>query len=286
MAEDATAFWLHNAGRYPLLTPAAEVSLGNCVRAWMDWPGGPDAAPPKVARAGRRAHTKMVNCNLRLVSAVVKKYLHHCQRTASFSHADLLQMGSIGLLRAVDKFDPSCGYKFSTYAYWWIRQAVGRNSMNTSCVYVPSTQLEFARRWRYRDKDVTIEEFAKQEKKSVEWCWKMLQMVDSALSIGSIDKQLKEGDDGGTVGDFIQSDEADPMDEMDYEIALSALQEAYPTEMEALKMRLIDGAKPLEIANALLGHNSPRRAKDFLYNAKPRLELVAKNVDADLLLST
>ena len=192
MAESAEHYWLIQAGRYPLLSAAAEVSLGNCVRRWQDWKGGKENAPPKIARAGRRAFEKMFNCNLRLVSTVVKKYLHHCQRTASFSQADLLQMGAIGLIRAVEKFDPATGYKFSTYAYWWIQQGVSRGSQNTSPIYVPHTQIELYRRWQYRDKDMTLKEFAEAHNKTHAWCLKQFARVEAALAVGSIDKQLKE----------------------------------------------------------------------------------------------
>ena len=68
----------------------------------------------------------MIQCNLRLVSTVSKKYLPRIQTNASVSHEDLLQEGTLGLNRAAEKFDPATGYKFSTYAYWWIRQSMGR----------------------------------------------------------------------------------------------------------------------------------------------------------------
>jgi DNA-directed RNA polymerase sigma subunit (sigma70/sigma32) len=121
--DDLITFWLAQAGRVPLLTPAEELHLGALVRAWQDHPDGPAQAPPGVIRRGRKARDRMVAANLRLVMSVAAKYSHRLER------ADALQEGAIGLLRAAKKFDPERGYKFSTYAYWWIRQAISRGGM-------------------------------------------------------------------------------------------------------------------------------------------------------------
>ena len=119
-ADDILGFWLAQAGRVPMLTPAEELHLGGMVRAWRDHPDGPDGAPERVQRRGRRSRDRMVSANLRLVVAVAQRMGRRMER------ADALQEGAIGLQRAAEKFDPERGYKFSTYAYWWIRQAITR----------------------------------------------------------------------------------------------------------------------------------------------------------------
>ena len=122
---DSVGLWLAAAGRQPLMTPAEEVHLGAMIRRWQDWPGGPDVAPAPVQRRGLRARDRMVSANLRLVVSVAGKYRqrinarHQCL-------SDALQEGAIGLQRGAEKFDAARGYKFSTYAYWWIRQALQR----------------------------------------------------------------------------------------------------------------------------------------------------------------
>ena len=112
--------WLDNAGRQPLLTPAGEVHLGALVREWQDWPGGPVEAPPAVTRRGLKARDRLVASNLRLVAMVCDRY----RLPVTIPMEDALQSGTIGLCRAAEKFDPARGYKFSTYAFLWVRQAV------------------------------------------------------------------------------------------------------------------------------------------------------------------
>lgn len=118
------SWWLERIGRIPLLTPAEEIELGNAVQAWLQHPDGPDACPPGIRRRGRRAKDRFINANLRLAVSYVAK---HCHRLAKRHSADdLIQAANLGLITAVERFDPTRGYRFSTYAYWWIRQAVGR----------------------------------------------------------------------------------------------------------------------------------------------------------------
>lgn len=118
---DGVSEFIKIAVRYPLLTQQQEIQLGRRIQAWLKNPE-PTAAQ---IRSGQRAREHFICCNLRLVIAVAKKY----QRRISggdFTFADLLQEGVIGLQRATEKYDPECGYKMSTYAYWWIRQAITR----------------------------------------------------------------------------------------------------------------------------------------------------------------
>ena len=144
--------YLKNIGRFPLLTHEQEITLGKTVQRYVKleeiksdlaesigemptpamWAEQTDLSTEELSKAveaGQRARAKMVRSNLRLVVSVAKKYTGH-----SLEMMDLIQEGTIGLHRGVEKFDPSKGYRFSTYAYWWIRQAITRSISNNSRV--------------------------------------------------------------------------------------------------------------------------------------------------------
>ena len=129
-SSDPVSWYLATIGRIPLLTPAEEIELGNQVQAMMllTEDGARtfddaelDGKQRRILRIGRRAKERMMKANLRLVVSVAKKY-----QGKGLELLDLVQEGSLGLERAVEKFDPTRGYKFSTYAFWWIRQSMTR----------------------------------------------------------------------------------------------------------------------------------------------------------------
>ena len=136
--------YLHEIGRVPLLSHEQEICYGKQVQQMMrlqgvkqsleqtlnrsptkmEWASESDLTETeidRVLRLGHQAKQKMIEANLRLVVAIAKKY-----QKRNLEFLDLIQEGSLGLERGVEKFDPSRGYKFSTYAYWWIRQAITR----------------------------------------------------------------------------------------------------------------------------------------------------------------
>ncbi len=129
-SSDPISWYLSTIGRIPLLTPAEEIELGNQVQMMMTLTedGTVDSQSKdltnhqrRLIRIGRRAKERMMKANLRLVVSVAKKY-----QGKGLELLDLIQEGSLGLERAVEKFDPTRGYKFSTYAFWWIRQSMTR----------------------------------------------------------------------------------------------------------------------------------------------------------------
>lgn len=118
---DALGDYLRTISRIPLLTPAEELHLGTIIQEWLTT-SEPSRA---LERRGRRAMHRMVCANLRLVVSLCMRHqarISHLQ----LDPMDLIQAGNLGLMRAVERYDPSRGYKFSTYGYWWIRQAVNR----------------------------------------------------------------------------------------------------------------------------------------------------------------
>ncbi len=141
---DTIRAYLHEIGRVPLLTHEEEISFGKQVQQmmqlqelkeklqqeqgeslnnteWATQAGISEVDLQRILRRGAAAKKKMIEANLRLVVAIAKKY-----QKRNLEFLDLIQEGSLGLERGVEKFDPTRGYKFSTYAYWWIRQAITR----------------------------------------------------------------------------------------------------------------------------------------------------------------
>jgi len=119
--------YLKEIGRTPLLKPEEEVKYANQIQAMLPLLEKEELTldEKRIVRRGQTAKQKMVEANLRLVVSIAKKY-----QNRGLSMLDLIQEGSIGLMRATEKFDASKGYKFSTYSYWWIRQAMTRAIAN------------------------------------------------------------------------------------------------------------------------------------------------------------
>jgi RNA polymerase nonessential primary-like sigma factor len=147
---DTVRTYLHEIGRVPLLTREQEITYGKQVQTMMqqlevkntlaeqlgrepsqqEWSEAVEISPEElqtILKQGRRAKEKMIEANLRLVVSIAKKY-----QKRNMEFLDLIQEGTLGLERGVEKFDPMRGYKFSTYAYWWIRQAITRAIAQTS----------------------------------------------------------------------------------------------------------------------------------------------------------
>lgn len=112
---------LEGYGRVPVLSHQQQLETARLVRNWLDWNGGPEEAPRGVQRAGLRAKQRLIETNMRLVVSIARKY-----NNRGLPLEDLLQEGALGLNRAIELFDPARGYAFSTFAYWWVRQAMTR----------------------------------------------------------------------------------------------------------------------------------------------------------------
>jgi RNA polymerase primary sigma factor len=192
---DSLQLFLREVGRYPLLTAAEEVALAK-----------------RVERGDQSAKERMINCNLRLVVAMAKRYRGH-----GVPFLDLIQEGVIGLNRAVEKFDWRKGFKFSTYATWWIRQSCQRALGNQSStirvpIHVQERQMKLGRARTKLElalgREPTIEELAAETGLKVAHVDEALTTVDASVSLN-----LRVGDDGFELGElFADEDATDPLD--------------------------------------------------------------------------
>jgi RNA polymerase primary sigma factor len=194
---DALQLFLRETGRHPLLTAAQEVELAK-----------------KIERGDHEAKQRMIQSNLRLVVSIAKNY-----RNQGLPFLDLIQEGTLGLIRAVEKFDWRRGYKFSTYATWWIRQSVQRAVANHARtirvpVHVVERQQKLSRAARRLEvelgREATKDELA-------EATGLPIQHVDEALGAAQASVSLNQtvgADDEGELGDlFADREAADPFDE-------------------------------------------------------------------------
>jgi RNA polymerase primary sigma factor len=207
---DALTLFMNRAGRYPLLTAAEEVALAK-----------------RIERGDTAAKERMINSNLRLVISIAKRYQSH-----GLPLGDLVQEGVIGLNRAVEKFDWRRGFKFSTYATWWIRQACQRAvSGQSTTIRVPThvheRRVKIARarsRLEVRlGREPTREEIAEASGLS-------LQHVEEALDAAEANVSLNRsvGSDGeGELGDLFGDPTAeDPLEEAEESLRRRAVREA------------------------------------------------------------
>jgi RNA polymerase primary sigma factor len=220
---DALQLFLNEAAKYPLLTAAEEVELAK-----------------GVERGDKEAKDRMINSNLRLVVSIAKKYQGH-----GLSLLDLIQEGIIGLIRAVEKFDWRRGYKFSTYATWWIRQAVQRGVANKARtiripVHIVERQQKIARADREltakHERPPTDEEVAEAAKLPLK---QVREVRNAARAVASLDRPV--GTDNDTaMGDLIPSD-ANVAEEVEVSLQEDALHRALAElperEQEIVRLR-------------------------------------------------
>jgi RNA polymerase primary sigma factor len=221
---DALQLFLNEAGRWPLLTAQEEVDLAKLIE-----------------RGDLEAKERMINSNLRLVVSIAKRYQGH-----GLSLLDLIQEGIIGLIRAVEKFDWRRGFKFSTYATWWIRQAVQRGVANKSrTIRIPVHIAEREQKIGRAERELapklgrhpTEEEVAKHAKLPLK---QVREVRSAARAVTSLDKPIGDENDAA-LGDLFESGTAAPEEELDVsleqEVLHKALSDLPDREQEVLKLR-------------------------------------------------
>jgi RNA polymerase primary sigma factor len=235
-AADSLGLFLGEIGRYPLLTAAEEVELAK-----------------RVERGDREAKDRMITSNLRLVVSVARRYQGH-----GLPLGDLIQDGIIGLVRAVEKFDWRKGFKFSTYAVWWIRQAVQRAVANQSRtiripVHVNERRQKLGRARRdlvaKHGREPTPEELAEATDLPL---GHVIDALEAAEAAAILDQPVGE-DGGASLGDLYAAEQLAPEEEADEMLRREAVRQAVATLPERhravieLRFGLADNEGPVSL---------------------------------------
>ncbi len=235
-ADDSVRLYLREIGKIPLLTPEEEADLAQ-----------------RIVKGDKKAKDKMVESNMRLVVSIAKRY-----GGRGLDFLDLIQEGNTGLLRAVEKFDPDKGFKFSTYATWWVRQAITRAIADQArTIRIPVHMVETINKvlrttrklTTELNREPTNEEIAKEldmEPEKIDYVMRIKQ------DIASLDASVgREGDDEESVlGDFVEDEERDsPEESAANQILKEQLSEIIATltdrEQKIIRLRFgIGGSRP------------------------------------------
>lgn len=198
IADDSVRLYLREIGKIPLLTAPEELALAQ-----------------KVVAGDKRSKDKMAEANMRLVVSIAKRYVGR-----GLDLLDLIQEGNTGLLRAVEKFDPDKGFKFSTYATWWIRQAITRAIADQArTIRIPVHMVETInkllrtqrRLTQELNREPTNEEIAKEMEIEVE---KVEHIMKIKQEIHSLDQSIRDDEEETTLADFVPDEESKLPEEM------------------------------------------------------------------------
>jgi RNA polymerase primary sigma factor len=223
-SDDSVRMYLREIGQYPLLTSEEEVSLAK-----------------RIGKGDQNAKMRLAQANLRLVVSIAKKYIGR-----GLSLLDLIQEGNLGLMRAVEKFDFNKGFKFSTYATWWIRQAITRAIADQArTIRIPVHMVETINRLireqrrlvQELGREPAPEEIAKAMKIPVDKVEHIMKISQETVSLES---PVGEEEDSA-LGDFIPSAEQGPEEQAIYQLLRDHvgefLQYLSPREQKILRMR-------------------------------------------------
>jgi RNA polymerase primary sigma factor len=232
---DSLQLFFNEMSRYPLLTAREEVELAK-----------------RIERGDRRAKDRMINSNLRLVVSIAKRYQGH-----DLALLDLIQEGILGLIRAVEKFDWRRGYKFSTYATWWIRQAVQRGVANKArTIRVPVHVLDQERKIRRaEDKLAALLERPPEDREIARELDLPVAQVrsvrEAARTVTSLDRPVGLHE-GAPLHELIAAPEVESFEDIEVPLHLEALRTAVARlperEREIIRLRYGLEREPLSLA--------------------------------------
>jgi RNA polymerase sigma factor (sigma-70 family) len=234
-SHDALGTYLSGIGRVPLLSHEDEVLFARQAKQ-----GG---------ALGRRARDILVTSNLRLVLHIAKKYQYR-----GLDLGELVQEGNLGLMRAVDKFDPEKGYRFSTYAYWWVRQSITRGIAEKSrTIRLPIHMVEKANHFRAAIQNfVRVNHRNPTHKELIQDLGFDEDTVDLLLrglrTPWSLDQPMGNSEEYSSLMQVLPAEGGDPLDSLEHQGEVSELMEGLtPTERKAINLLFgLESREPLE----------------------------------------
>jgi len=249
MANSELSRYLEGIGRIPLLTQREEIELAKAVAAWLSDPA-PSAA---VERRGRRARARMTEANLRLVVHWAKRYQHK-----GVELMDLIQEGNVGLIRGVEKYDATTGYRVSTYITWWIRQGITRALDRQGVIRASSSAVSLVAKAKRtaadflmeRGREPSVEEVAALMEIPPERLTEYVAMVGRARGVCSLDAPLNSDGDVTSFAEVVAAPGADWVEEMDRGLALEAMEAAIadrPLQEQTALAGVLSGASAKEL---------------------------------------
>jgi RNA polymerase primary sigma factor len=250
VADDSVKIYLQQIGRIPLLSTEEEIDLAK-----------------SIEEGSEGAKNKLVKANLRLVVSIAKKYIGR-----GLSFLDLIQEGNLGLIRAAEKFDYKRGYKFSTYATWWIQQAITRGIADKSrTIRLPVHMIETIGKLKKVTRDLTTELNRKPTKEEIAERMgisvsKLRLVMKATQSTISLETPLNKKEEASRIGDFLIDTKSDTPDTKVVQDSLTTeldkiLSSLRPRERDVLRLRfgLDDGNKrTLEEIGQLFGVSRER----------------------------
>lgn len=234
-SRDSAGAWLHAAGRLPQGSSRLDISRGQQIRA----ADRPDASPSQ-RRAAARARNRMIQQNLRLVACIAKPYQVRIQHSSALEFADLLQAGTIGLIRAVEKFDPSLGYSFSTYACWWIRQSIRREiEASEGSIRLSARLHQLKLKAHFAPAGLSSQQLAEHLQLTRQQADELREVLQFSR-VDSLDRPVEGSDERLSLGDCLAAPADASLQLVDLRDAASRLRRQAPAEI-ALLERILQG---------------------------------------------
>jgi len=235
---DALELFLAEVGRFPLLSADDEIELAK-----------------RIERGDKGAKDRMINSNLRLVVSIARRY-----KTRQLGLLDVIQEGILGLIRATEKFDWRRGHKFSTYAVWWIREAIERGIANRArLIRMPVYMVERERKIRHVERTLTAELGRAPSDDEIALAAKLplrqiKEVREATRPVTSLDVPVGEGEDA-SLGDLLVSDQRQPPEEVELQLRRESLRAALTKlperEREVVELRYGIDAEPSTVEQVM-----------------------------------